>query len=160
MVKLFREVDPDFDPKEFRAKYHHSLLVKPADRDLNGRRIVKTKFQMKDDYFLSSLCNLQVLIIELEKSLTLTELDPEHKYDYAEWNKFLKLTENEAYKTLGSAYWFSEESPFSFPNFEPRYFAHHYLHQIDLRIQKLALDYDTIASSNREPEIDNSASKF
>ncbi|GMG19343.1 unnamed protein product [Ambrosiozyma monospora] len=161
MVKLFREVDPDFDPKVFRAKYHHnSPLVKPADRDLNGRRIVKTKFQMKDDYFLSSLSNLQVLIIELEKSLTLTELDPEHKYDYSEWNKFLRLTENEAYKTLGSAYWFSEESPFSFPNFEPRYFAHHYLHQIDLRIQKLALDYDTISSSNREPQIDNSASKF
>lgn len=136
-----KALDPDFDVDRFYNVYN----IHQSDSDgvgviQDGHRI-ETKFKKKKDFVLDQLSRLQVMQIELRKSVLDMCISPQKRYSYTEWQTLLRVT-NQHSAVDDNLYWLRSGSPLSVPMQEPKYFTLHYMRHIQLSIGAFALAWD------------------
>ena len=147
LIENFKSLDENFDVNKFEEIYKLNGLGEDSDSlgvgAISEDNIVETKFKKKNDYVLDKLSRIQVIMLELRKTLLDLCLDKNHKYNYIEWQNMMRLTcQNNAIDD--ELFWLEKKSPLSVPLHQPKYFTLHYLRYFELYIQKFAEEWDGI----------------
>lgn len=160
LLKALRDIDPGFSVSHFldtyqlmegpnpkrplltekpwsQCHYHLSVLRMPQYR-------ITTMFQKKNDFVLNNMSTLQILMTELKKSLFMICFKPNFRYNFEDWDRFMRLTQNADYleDNENGDFWIGERSPLCYPNYEPQYFAMTYLRHIETKLHRFSWEYD------------------
>ncbi|TID28318.1 hypothetical protein CANINC_002495 [Pichia inconspicua] len=148
-----KALDPNFDVDLYIEMFN----LYPTDHDSVGviqdGNCIRTKFKKKHNFVLNQLSRMQLLLIELRKSIMDMCTDPNKKYTYEEWQTLFNLT-NRSSSLNDNIFWIRAISPLAVPMQEPKYFTLHYLRHFQEMLEMFALawdDYD--ASKSSKPAI-------
>lgn len=146
LVNQLGTLDNSLDINLMKRRY--GLLPGDNDDGLAGvinrqTNKIETIFKKKQDYILSMLSEIQVVVLQLKRSTVYMSTNPDYKHSFEEWDTFMKITKNRSYRD-DPLFWIEEGNPITFPTNEPSYFTLHYLRHLDLLIQEFAVEYDDI----------------
>lgn len=139
--KNLKALDPSFDTDLYIELYN----IHPMDADKvgviqDGNRI-QTKFKKKNDFVLDQLSRLQVVQLELRRTVMDMCIAPNKKYNYEEWQTLLNLT-NQSVTSDSNLFWLNEDSPLAAPLEQPKYFTMHYLRHLQELLENFSVEWD------------------
>ncbi|GMG00413.1 unnamed protein product [[Candida] boidinii] len=125
------QIETSNNPEEDRVlhlmeKYDHLRNLKHNHTDSGKGKIIRTKFNKKNDEILLALSDMAQVFLHLKRSIIQQSSDPDKKYGFREWDTMLRLT-GKSELADDDLFWLSEDSPFCFPHNEPQYFAIEFL---------------------------------
>lgn len=150
VVEHLKTLDDSLDVETLKANYgigpSEGFCKNKGNGVINKDNIIETGFRKKNDYILTMLSKIQIVIMELKRTSILMATDTDYKHSFSQWDKFLKITKNHHYKE-DPLFWIEAENPMAFPTDEPSYFTLHYLRYLSLLVQEFAAEYDQIKTS-------------
>lgn len=144
-----KALDPNFDIDLYIDMFN----LHPTDHDSVGviqdGNCIRTKFKKKHDFVLNQLSRMQLLLIELRKSIMDMCTKPNKKYTYEEWQTLFNLT-NRASSLNRNLFWIRADSPLAAPMQEPKYFILHYLRHFQEMLGMFANAWDQHDERNND----------
>lgn len=141
----FKDLDEKFDIDEYEKIYDINVS-KNNSSVIKNNNIIMTNFKKKNDFILTKLSRIQIILLQLRDSLHKVCNDPDHKYSYEDWEILFKVTQNEE-ALNDDLYWIEQRSPLALPMNQPKYFVLHYLRHLELFIQQFAAEWDEMPNT-------------
>lgn len=142
LAENFKLLDEKFDINKFANVYRiNEDETESPISVVEPNNVIRTKFRKKHDFVLSRLSKIQLLLLQIRKSILDLCVDPDHVYTYEDWSVFYKVCSDDDVLT-DPLFWIESRSPISVPINQPKFFILHYMRYLELYLQQFAAEWD------------------